>query len=52
MVIGQNIIKFGGLFLAIAGLFILIGKLRPKLRKRFLQNAHRRAGKLHKSDLR
>lgn len=25
MVIGQNIIKFGGLFLAIAGLFILIG---------------------------
>jgi hypothetical protein len=25
MVVGQNIIKFGGLFLAIAGLFILIG---------------------------
>ncbi len=25
MVIGQNIIKFGGIFLAIAGLFILIG---------------------------
>jgi hypothetical protein len=25
MVLGQNIIKFGGLFLAIAGLFILIG---------------------------
>ncbi len=25
MVIGQNIIKFGGLFLAVAGLFILIG---------------------------
>lgn len=25
MVVGQNIIKFGGLFLAVAGLFILIG---------------------------